>query len=52
MLVREGFMYLLEKCLEVDYRKGFFMIVLFGWMEYYESWYREDLGWGCGWRNI
>ncbi|XP_073393978.1 uncharacterized protein [Physcomitrium patens] len=50
--VREGLMHLLEKCLEADHRKGSSTIALSGWMEHYESRHREDLGWGCGWRNI
>lgn len=50
--VREGLMHLLQRCLEADQRAGFSTIALSGWVEHYESRHREDLGWGCGWRNI
>jgi hypothetical protein len=50
--VREGLMHLLQRCMESDQRAGFSTIALSGWVEHYESRHREDLGWGCGWRNI
>lgn len=50
--IREGLMHLLQRCLEADHRAGFSSIALSGWVEHYESRHREDLGWGCGWRNI
>lgn len=50
--VREGLMHLLQRCLEADQKAGFSTIALSGWVEHYESRHREDLGWGCGWRNI
>lgn len=44
-------MRLLQRCLEADQR-GFSTVALSGCVEHFESRQREDLGWGCGWRNI
>ncbi|XP_024393382.1 uncharacterized protein [Physcomitrium patens] len=51
-LVKEGLMHLLKRCLESEHRVGQSTIVISGWVDHYESRHREDLGWGCGWRNI
>ena len=51
--VKEGVIRLLQKCLEADLKGGgFSTIVLSGYVEHFESRHQEDLGWGCGWRNI
>lgn len=50
--VKEGVIRLLQKCLEADLNGGFSAVALSGYVEHFESRHREDLGWGCGWRNI
>ena len=49
--VEEGLMQLLQVCYEEDHKQTSAM-VLSGSIEHFESRVMEDLGWGCGWRNI
>ncbi|KAG0607497.1 hypothetical protein M758_8G033200 [Ceratodon purpureus] len=42
---------LLQKCLDTDGRRSS-IVALSGYIEHFESRLEEDLGWGCGWRNI
>ena len=42
---------LLQKCL-VTGQKWSSIVALSGYIEHFESRLEEDLGWGCGWRNI
>ena len=50
--VEEGLMQLLQVCLEEDHQRTSAMVLLSGCIEHFESRVMEDLGWGCGWRNI
>ncbi|CAM6041865.1 unnamed protein product [Sphagnum compactum] len=46
-------MNLLQKCLETDQKAGWMStVVLAANVRHFESRKEEDLGWGCGWRNI
>jgi hypothetical protein len=44
-------MELLQQCLETDQKRSS-IAALSGYIEHFESRLEEDLGWGCGWRNI
>ncbi|CAM6048121.1 unnamed protein product [Sphagnum compactum] len=54
--VEEGVMVLLKRCLESeqDWQDGTqsSALALCSYVEHFESRLGEDLGWGCGWRNI
>ena len=50
--VKEGIMTLLQDCLEADCLEVYPTVALSGYVEHFESRHKEDLGWGCGWRNI
>jgi hypothetical protein len=45
-------MSLLKACLEESPRGRSSIVELSGYIEHFESRLAEDLGWGCGWRNI
>lgn len=44
-------MTLLQGCLETEHGRSS-IVALSGYVEHFESRLEEDLGWGCGWRNI
>lgn len=48
--IEEGLMTLLRKCLEDE--RGLTCSAISGYIDYFQSTSSEDLGWGCGWRNI
>lgn len=50
--VEEGLMQLLQVCYEEEDKQTSAMVLLSGCIEHFESRVMEDLGWGCGWRNI
>ncbi len=54
--VEEGVMVLLRRCLESeqDWQDGTqsSALAICSYVEHFESRLGEDLGWGCGWRNI
>lgn len=50
--VEEGIMQLLQDCYEEDHERTSATVLLSGWIKHFESRVMEDLGWGCGWRNI
>lgn len=50
--VDEGLMQLLQSCYEEDHKQTSAMVLFSGCIEHFESRVMEDLGWGCGWRNI
>lgn len=45
-------MSLLKACLETGHRGRSSVVALSGCIEHFETRLEEDLGWGCGWRNI
>eukprot|EP00897_Mesotaenium_endlicherianum_P000087 jgi/Mesen1/10079/ME000074S09419 len=49
--VEEGIMSLLRRCLLAE-NQGCSRAALSGYVEHYASQRKEDMGWGCGWRNI
>ena len=49
VLVAEGVMVLLRRCLEVEAPSR---VAVSGYVDHYCSMKNDDLGWGCGWRNI
>ncbi|KAG0572395.1 hypothetical protein KC19_VG091400 [Ceratodon purpureus] len=51
IVVEEGIMTLLQKCLASSSKGGSFVVVE-GNLEHYESKKEVDVGWGCGWRNL
>lgn len=53
--VEEGLMLLLKRCLESEQQTQagtHTALALCSYVERFESRLEEDLGWGCGWRNI
>lgn len=46
--VEGGLIHLLKKCLEHENS----MSLLSGYVDHFQSTMSEDMGWGCGWRNI
>ncbi|KAL6955482.1 hypothetical protein U1Q18_031917, partial [Sarracenia purpurea var. burkii] len=48
--VEAGLMALLRKCLEFD--SDNLQSILSGYVDHFQSVESEDVGWGCGWRNI
>lgn len=48
--VEAGLMMLLRKCLESDSENS--ASILSGYVDHFQSVESEDVGWGCGWRNI
>ncbi|KAI8540564.1 hypothetical protein RHMOL_Rhmol09G0272900 [Rhododendron molle] len=48
--VEAGLMLLLRKCLESDNENS--ASILSGYVDHFQSIESEDVGWGCGWRNI
>lgn len=50
-VVEEGIAVLLRRCLEAE-SHGFVQAALSGHVDHYFSKHLDDLGWGCGWRNI
>ncbi|XP_057857205.2 uncharacterized protein LOC131066466 isoform X1 [Cryptomeria japonica] len=48
--IEEGLMNLLRKCLEAEH--GLICCAISGHIDHFQSTRSEDLGWGCGWRNI
>ncbi|XP_022148675.1 zinc finger with UFM1-specific peptidase domain protein isoform X2 [Momordica charantia] len=48
--VEGGLISLLRNCLELE--SGDSTSILSGYVDHYQSIESEDLGWGCGWRNI
>ncbi|KAE8100804.1 hypothetical protein FH972_018660 [Carpinus fangiana] len=48
--VEAGLMTLLKKCLELE--AGHSTSILSGYVDHFQSTECEDIGWGCGWRNI
>ncbi|XP_062158563.1 uncharacterized protein LOC133866018 isoform X3 [Alnus glutinosa] len=48
--VEAGLMTLLKKCLELE--AGNSTSILSGYVDHFQSTECEDIGWGCGWRNI
>lgn len=48
--VEGGLMSLLRNCLELESRDS--TCILSGYIDHYQSIELEDVGWGCGWRNI
>lgn len=48
--IEEGLMTLLRKRLEDE--RGFTCTAISGHIDHFQSTKSEDLGWGCGWRNI
>ncbi|XP_021909185.1 zinc finger with UFM1-specific peptidase domain protein isoform X2 [Carica papaya] len=50
--VKEGLMPLLKRCLELELESHKSVTVLSGVVNHFQSTVSEDIGWGCGWRNI
>ncbi|KAA8533503.1 hypothetical protein F0562_031063 [Nyssa sinensis] len=48
--VEDGLMALLRNCLELDSDNS--TSILAGYVDHFQSIESEDIGWGCGWRNI
>lgn len=48
--VNDGLMALLRNCLELDSNNS--TSILSGYVDHFQSIESEDVGWGCGWRNI
>lgn len=48
--VEGGLMALLRKCLELESENS--TSILSGYVDHFQSIEYEDVGWGCGWRNI
>ncbi|XP_062119907.1 uncharacterized protein LOC133834338 [Humulus lupulus] len=48
--VEHGLMALLRKCLELESDNT--TSILSGYVDHFQSLEYEDVGWGCGWRNI
>ncbi|KAL2532639.1 Peptidase C78 [Abeliophyllum distichum] len=48
--VEDGLISMLAKCLELDSKNA--MSILSGYVDHFQSVESEDVGWGCGWRNI
>lgn len=48
--VEGGLMVLLRKCLESEAQNS--TTLLSGYLDHFQSLEFEDVGWGCGWRNI
>ncbi|XP_057472244.1 uncharacterized protein LOC130760794 isoform X1 [Actinidia eriantha] len=48
--VEGGLMALLRDCLELDSENS--TSILSGYVDHFQSVESEDVGWGCGWRNI
>ncbi|XP_047338384.1 zinc finger-containing ubiquitin peptidase 1 [Impatiens glandulifera] len=48
--VEPGLMTLLKKCLDLESEKS--TSIISGYVDHFESIEFEDVGWGCGWRNI
>uniref|UniRef100_A0A5B7AG47 Putative zinc finger with UFM1-specific peptidase domain protein n=2 Tax=Davidia involucrata TaxID=16924 RepID=A0A5B7AG47_DAVIN len=48
--VEDGLMALLRNCLESDSDNS--TSILAGYVDHFQSIESEDIGWGCGWRNI
>ena len=48
--VETGLMALLKNCLELE--SGNSTSILSGYVDHFQSIESEDVGWGCGWRNI
>ncbi|KAL9240229.1 hypothetical protein vseg_014473 [Gypsophila vaccaria] len=46
--IQGGLMSLLKTCLERENSTAF----LSGYVDHFQSTWKEDMGWGCGWRNI
>ncbi|XP_021762477.1 zinc finger with UFM1-specific peptidase domain protein-like [Chenopodium quinoa] len=46
--VESGLMTLLKNCLELENSTS----ILSGYVDHFQSTRSEDMGWGCGWRNI
>ncbi|KAH9611311.1 hypothetical protein KSS87_023673 [Heliosperma pusillum] len=46
--VQPGFITLLKNCLEKENATT----ILSGYVDHFQSTWKEDMGWGCGWRNI
>ncbi|KAJ7547802.1 hypothetical protein O6H91_08G105000 [Diphasiastrum complanatum] len=49
--VKEGVISLLRKCLGAE-NQGISHFALCGYIDHFQSQDGEDVGWGCGWRNI
>jgi hypothetical protein len=53
--VEEGLILLLKRCLESEQQPQagtHLALALCSYVQHFESRLEEDLGWGCGWRNI
>ncbi|GAV69109.1 Peptidase_C78 domain-containing protein [Cephalotus follicularis] len=48
--VKDGFIPLLRSCLELEPDNSF--SILSGHVDHFQSIVSEDVGWGCGWRNV
>ncbi|RZR86154.1 hypothetical protein BHM03_00013303 [Ensete ventricosum] len=48
--VQGGIMALIRRCLELE--NGDTITIVSGCVDHYQSNESEDIGWGCGWRNI
>lgn len=48
--VQGGLMALIRRCLELE--NGNAITIVSGHVDHYQSNESEDIGWGCGWRNI
>lgn len=48
--IEDGLMTLLRNCLELEAENTF--SILSGYVDHFQSIESEDVGWGCGWRNI
>ncbi|GBG79693.1 hypothetical protein CBR_g29958 [Chara braunii] len=54
-MLKEGLMPLLRQAVEEEINQeehSIFQVALAGHVDHYESKKKDDLGWGCGWRNI
>ncbi|OMO97735.1 Peptidase C78, ubiquitin modifier-specific peptidase 1/ 2 [Corchorus olitorius] len=50
--VKDGLISLLRNCLELEAQHNSSVTILSGYVDHFQSLRSEDVGWGCGWRNI
>ncbi|XP_030539806.1 zinc finger-containing ubiquitin peptidase 1 isoform X1 [Rhodamnia argentea] len=48
--IEDGLMALLKRCLELEAEQS--TCILCSYLDHFQSTKSEDVGWGCGWRNI
>ncbi|CAK7324318.1 unnamed protein product [Dovyalis caffra] len=47
-----GLISLLSNCFELDADARYSTVLLSGYVDHFQTLHSEDVGWGCGWRNI